>query len=317
MGKKKNKARELRRLAEEYLQHLAEESDIVLGEQEDLATSLVRQWLTYDGNATLFLGGEQLNLRLDRSPLGKLRILEEVAPPAGVRWLAEQWKIDPQELPDLYAQLNRGQSADVINDDGIPLRLWVNPRERSRGVESPDRPPKPTGWKPDYRKVAAYNLWRYSRELDPAELEQLTDSVVRQWQRYQGHACLFFQGARVTLSLTETADGSCVTTTKTASRLEAALASYDVPPDDIPDLIVKINLAQEIEFRNSKGILCRLWHDPRAGQLCCTASAPPQLGMPRGFPPLFCPNCGATLLVWEEGQQQQACLWCGQTVARG
>ena len=36
-----------------------------------MATSLVRQWLTCDGNATLFRGNQQVYFTLDHTPLGK------------------------------------------------------------------------------------------------------------------------------------------------------------------------------------------------------------------------------------------------------
>ena len=57
-------SRALRQLAEELLDEIAEDEEIFEGAWEDLATSLVRQWVSYDGNATLFLGGRQVYLVL-------------------------------------------------------------------------------------------------------------------------------------------------------------------------------------------------------------------------------------------------------------
>jgi hypothetical protein len=316
MRKKKTNYQELRRLASDYIEGLVEEGDILPGEKGDFTTSLVRQWLTYDGHATLFLDGQQVYLLLDRSPLGKLRIMANVDPLPWQKDLTEQWKIDPQELPDIFDQLNRGQSADVTSDDGLPLRLWVNPKEGRRGVEDPGRRRVPPGWKPPYHKVAANTLQRFSGGLDPDELEKLIDSVARQWQKYEGHACLFFQRAMFAFILTEVEDGCHVTSDEVTFQIQAVLASYDVSPEDIPEMIAKINLGQEIEFRNSKGILCRLWHDPKARAIRCTPVTPPLREVSCSLPPVFCPNCGATLLPWEEGQQQQRCPWCSQTVAR-
>jgi hypothetical protein len=274
MGKKTTKTRELRQLAEDYVQQRVEEGTIHVSEKSDLVTSLVRQWLTYDDNATLFLR-EQVYLVLDRSPLGKLRILSQSVPRPWLGELTEEWKIDPQEYPDIIDQLNRGQSADVSNDDGVPLRLWVNPRERTRGVEEPGRRRKPPGWKPNYRALAAKTLQPFSRTLEANELDRLIDSVARQWQQYEGHACLFFQRAMFAFILTETEEGCRLTTKEGKSELEAVLASYDVPPEDIPEMIARINLGQEIDFRSTKGIVCRLWHDPRAVKLCCKPGSPP------------------------------------------
>ena len=51
-------SRALRHLAEELLDEIAESEEVPEGEWRDLATSLVRQWVSYDGNATLFAGGQ-------------------------------------------------------------------------------------------------------------------------------------------------------------------------------------------------------------------------------------------------------------------
>ncbi len=56
MRQRKFNSRALRRLAEELFQQIVGDGDFPEGEREDFVTSLVRQWITYDGNATLFLG---------------------------------------------------------------------------------------------------------------------------------------------------------------------------------------------------------------------------------------------------------------------
>jgi hypothetical protein len=295
---------------------LVEEDILPVSDKEDITTSLVRQWLTYDGHATLFLEEEQVYLHLDRSPLGKLCVRPEEAPAGWMKDIAEQWKIDLQALPDVCDQLNRGQSAAVTNDDDILLRLWVNPKERSKGVEPPDKQPLPPGWKPDYHKIAAHNVRHFCRGLDADEVEQLIDSVVRQWQQYEGHACLFFSGEVVTFLFTHLEDGSQVTRKVEPFHLEATLAAHLVPPEDVPEMIARLNLGQEIEFRNGNGKLCRLWPDPKAGRIYCRPLTPPWVEVANGVPPLFCPACGVTLFPWEEAQQQQGCLWCGQAVPR-
>ena len=70
MPKRKFNSRALRRLAEELIQRIAQDQEIPEGEREDFATSLVRQWITYDGNATVFLGEQQVYLVLGKTPLG-------------------------------------------------------------------------------------------------------------------------------------------------------------------------------------------------------------------------------------------------------
>src|SRR5262249_36582358 len=55
MSKRTVKPGVLRRLAEDFLRQFAEEDEFPDGEREDLITSLVRQWVTYDGKAVLFV----------------------------------------------------------------------------------------------------------------------------------------------------------------------------------------------------------------------------------------------------------------------
>src|SRR6266567_1012384 len=50
MSKRNVNSRALRQLALELLQQIAEDDEIPEGEREDFATSLVRQWITYDGS---------------------------------------------------------------------------------------------------------------------------------------------------------------------------------------------------------------------------------------------------------------------------
>lgn len=146
MPARKTNSRALRQLAKELVQVLAEEGEVEEDQQADLATSLVRQWITYDGNATLFLGEQQVYIVLGKTPLGKPHPIPDAAPPGWLKRISGDWKIDPHDLPDIIEQLNRGQSAEVANGEDIPLQLWVNPRERSKGVEPlVKRPIQPGG----------------------------------------------------------------------------------------------------------------------------------------------------------------------------
>ncbi len=83
MLKRRFDSRALRQLAEEFLRSIPGDREILESEREDLATSLVRQWITYDGNAALFLGDRQFYFDLGSTPLGKLRV---VPSPAGRGW---------------------------------------------------------------------------------------------------------------------------------------------------------------------------------------------------------------------------------------
>jgi hypothetical protein len=71
MGQRKFNSRALRQLAEDLIRRIAPEAGIPEEEWGDLATSLVRQWITYDGSAALFLGEQQVYLAPGWTPPGK------------------------------------------------------------------------------------------------------------------------------------------------------------------------------------------------------------------------------------------------------
>jgi hypothetical protein len=318
MPKAEINSRELRRLAEALLDEIDEYDELPEAERADVATSLVRQWLTYEGHATLFLEDEQVYLDLGRTPLGKPCVVPELAGHGWVRQLARDWNVSADDLPEVLDQLNRGQSAEVVSADGVPLRLWVNPRERRRVVE----PLAPGGSRPtvprDYGRMAADALEDQLREgLDPGEMEALARSVAQQWRRYGGHACLFLDGhRRLDLKLDEHSDGTCeVVARRTSAVLERCFSSLGFPPEAFAGLIARLNLGQEIGFRDRNGVHARLWHDPRAGGVCVQRLGPVPPAVPAATPPLLCPGCGAVLRLWRGGEHQQTCGHCGHTVA--
>jgi hypothetical protein len=143
MRKRQFNSRLLRELAEELIERIAQEEDIPEREREDLVTSLVRQWITYEGHATLFVGEQQVYLVLGKTPLGKPCLVPEPALPGWMNRLREDWKISPDDLPDILDQLNRGQSAEVINGDGVPFALATRPSRCSSASGAAFRPKKP------------------------------------------------------------------------------------------------------------------------------------------------------------------------------
>lgn len=311
MIRKKNNSLVLRRMAEEVVQQIAAEIFIPEDEQRDLATSLVRQWITYEGKAVLFLGQRQSYHCLGRTPLGKRTVSTEYVPPDWNRVLTEDWKISPDDLPNVFEQLNCGQSAEITNTEGIPLRLSVDPKARTKHVEPLVQQQIPPGYKKDYQKIATRCLERLN--LFPDEKEELACSVARQWQQYQGHACLFIDTVTHQFIITEHSDGGSGTGHRRGSfDLNAYLLSLGFPADDVPDIIAQINLAQVIEFKDGRGVPSRLWHDPRAMKFFVEPLAP----MPRrSTPPVFCTKCSAVLKVWQPGEQQQTCPLCGHTIS--
>jgi hypothetical protein len=183
--------------------------------------------------------------------------------------LTRDWKINPDDLPDILGKLNRGQSAEVTNGNGIPLRLWVNPKERSRGVEPLVKQLVPPGTKRDYYKIAANELeQQLGNALGPDELDELACSVAKQWQRHEGHACIFIDGEQLFFRLTEQDDGGCrVVTKRLTVDLEALLKSLGFSQELIPGVIARINIGQEVHFRDRQGVLSVLWHDPKVRRI--------------------------------------------------
>lgn len=313
MSKAASRSRVLRELAEEIIEEIAEAADIPEDEREDFATSLVRQWLTYDGHAALFVGDGQFDFALSRTPLGKPRA---VLTPPRVGWVgrcARDCKVPAEEIPAIIAQLNRGQSAEVVNTEGVPLRLWVNPKEKKQGVEALVRKPQPV---PSRRQIAA-DILEDRLDLDADELEALVGSLVQQWQKYAGHAALFLDGEELTFTLTDLGEGGRhVQVQRKRPGLEPVLGTLGFKPDAMPEVLAQLNLDQEVDFRYCNGIPSRMRYDPQIGKIRIVRPHIMRL-TPQTLPPLCCPQCGAVLSLWREGERQQLCPHCGHTTALG
>jgi hypothetical protein len=316
-------SRALRRIAEDVVAWIEEIVIVPFDEdrRQDLTTSLVRQWVTYDGHATLFFEQQQAYFKVERTPSGGYRLgkerLKPTAVPHWIRQLKEDWKINPEKVPDLFDQLNRGQSAEVTNDEGIPVRLWVDPKKRSHGVdELVKQPPRP-GAKRAYYKIAFDSLESHlDQAIDLDEMDELACCVAMQWQRHQGGAaCIYREQEQFICTLTEQADGGCnVTVQRKKANLEPFLSNLGFTPDAISDVISRINHGQEIEFRDRQGVPSRLWFDHRAGRIRAEPLQHPAPAPASAAAPFLCPGCHAVLKLWQPGQQQQTCVHCGHTI---
>lgn len=316
MSKRKINSRALRQLAEEFFERVAGEDEFRQAERADFVTSLVRQWITYDGHAAFFVGDRQLYLDLGRTPLARPVVVPEPGLSGWTRQLIQDWKIAPDDIPALFDQLNVGQSAEAVDREGVALRLWVNPRERSRGVDPQGTEARPAVAR-DHRKIATDSLIQhFGGELGPEETDELARSVASQWQRFDGHASLFIDGrTELHFRIAERAGGGCeVVTSEIRISLDAALSACGFTADVFPDVVARINLGQQIEFRDRQGIRTRMWHDPKARRICHRPLDPVP---PHVSPPPFCPKCTAVLLPWRDGERQQTCPLCGHTVSAG
>jgi len=317
MPRKRFNSRILRQLAEELVEKTAEQQFLSQEQRDELTTSLVRQWITYDGNATLFVAEHQFYLVLSKTPLGKPFINPEPALAGWMRQLTQDWRIAADDLPAVIDQLNRGQSAEVINSDGTPLRLWVNPKERGRGVEPLVEEKFSPDIKRNYRKMAADSIEPLLGEaLDQDELDALACSVASQWQRYDGSAALFLEDDQLVFTLKELGEGKCrVDAQQFKVSIEPVLRSHGFSPEVIPEVIVRINLGQEIEFQDSQGVHLHLWHDPKARRFCIQPLDRPAQRPRAVASPVFCPQCTAVLKPWAEDERQQNCPMCGCNVS--
>src|SRR5579884_3126240 len=131
----KSYSRVLRQLATDLLDNISKHIEISDKERQDWITSLVRQWISYDGQAALFIGGRQLQFALAYTPLGKLFCTPEFINPDWTPSLIEKWKMDPADLPEVFEQLNRCQNADAINRQGDEIHLSIDPKAQRRMVE--------------------------------------------------------------------------------------------------------------------------------------------------------------------------------------
>jgi hypothetical protein len=121
------------------LRNVAEaELDRRLGELDsqqkgELATSLVRQWITYDGHAGLVTPSGHFWFDMIRTD-GGFEVGFDAQPPRFMDRLRE-WKVQEDEIPELLHQLNLRQRASCQSQENRPLRLRMLPKERTLLVE--------------------------------------------------------------------------------------------------------------------------------------------------------------------------------------
>ena len=306
---KKGNSRALRQLAEEIIEQVAGEFDIPEDKRQDFITALVRQWITYDGQATFFIEGHQFDFPLAYTPLGKPYCVPAPVLPDWTPVLTGDWKISSEDLPGLLEQLNRGQGAEITNSDGIPLRLSVNPKEKRRHVEPLVKEQIPAGTTWNYHKTARVGLeQRFGPVLDEDEMDALACSLVRQWKKYGGVASLFVEGDLVLFFFEVVNEHRCnVRSRREPTEIEPLLQSLGFSSEAIPEVIARLNLDQEIQFQDGQAVL---WHDPKARHIQVKRFGGGSSQRPSSSPPIFCPRCNAVLAPWKTGERQQTCSNC-------
>jgi hypothetical protein len=118
----------LRKIAEHTLAKYL--GDLDAGLRDELATSLVRQWVTNDGHAGFVTPTHKFWFQMVLKGEG----VEVGFNPVEGKWahyLSERWHVDEGEIPGLLHQLNLCQSVLCRNADGHRIRLRVEPKERT------------------------------------------------------------------------------------------------------------------------------------------------------------------------------------------
>lgn len=318
MTKRKLNSRALRQLAADLLEDASGKFDLSLEDREGLITSLVRQWITYDGHALLFLEETKVYFHLGSSPLGRSTIGIEPCPSNWPDVLRDDWQIGDDDLRDLLRQLNVGQSAEVVNQEGTTLRVWVDPKQRTNQVEPLSPEPRRPDAKRDFLKIALYVVRDQFSEVDEQQLDELAHSVAKQWQQYHGQACIFLDEQRQGIfRLIERPDGGCGTNYNVVPiQLKPLLTSLGCPEEMVGDVMIRFNLGHEVEVRDAGGEPCILWHDPEKRTVRVRPLNPrPEVPQAK-LASIFCPHCTAVLKLWSEEECEQACPNCGRAVPR-
>lgn len=117
----------LRKIAENELARRLGDLDEAV--RAELATSMVRQWLTNDGYAGFVLPTRQCWFLMVVTGNGLEVGFDEVEGSWG-HVLSHEWRVDEEEIPQLLHRLNVCQAATCRTADGLTVRLRIEPKER-------------------------------------------------------------------------------------------------------------------------------------------------------------------------------------------
>jgi hypothetical protein len=313
----KSKSQALRQIAEAIVKKTLENEVIPESQRRDFATSLVRQWITFDGHATLFIGEQQIYFILDTTSLGQCRVKPDPALQGWVTRMIKKWKINPEKRSEIIQQLNLGQGAEVVNMEGLPLRFSVNPKENFNKIDQWAKKTVLSWGISEYSKLAGDVLAaQLGTSLHKDRIDQLAHGVAKQWQQYQGHASLFLDlEQQLLLTLTENDVACMVTVAEDKLRLEPVLIPLGIDPGLTPQVIAQVNLGQSFTFRDRNAGSSILWHDSKERRFH-VMPLDPHPSMPQyPAPPVFCPQCSAVLSIWRPGDRQQKCPLCGVLIS--
>jgi hypothetical protein len=119
----------LRKIAESVLaSHFGDLDPEVM---QELATSLVRQWLTNDGHAGFVTSSHQHWFRAVPREDDGVEVGSSSPDGDWARVLSHDWQVDEDDVPELLHSLNLCQSALCRTADGRTIQVRVEPKERT------------------------------------------------------------------------------------------------------------------------------------------------------------------------------------------
>ncbi len=102
--------------------------------RNELATSLVRQWVGNNGSAVIMTREVQVWFRLKKLEDNQTQVVRECVPQTFVDHMRKS-RVVEEEIPALLHELNLCQSVQCLTDYGQPLRLRVDPAKPMFFVE--------------------------------------------------------------------------------------------------------------------------------------------------------------------------------------
>jgi hypothetical protein len=189
MPEKAARSKALRDLASRFLHGIPEQ--LLTSPHADLATALVRQWIT-DDRAAIFVGDDLLHLRADFS--GPEPTLEVVRSNQR-EWLRDlmlDFHVEEDAVSQAIIDLNVSQSSTIENRRGEFLRLSVNAKNEKLRIERLNRSQQTSELPPrGLDAIARDQIDRlFSERLDAIRREELAQAVLSQWET-TGFAAVF------------------------------------------------------------------------------------------------------------------------------
>lgn len=269
MSENRRRAQFWRPLAERVVNELPHEPDC-WPDLGDIITSIVRQWLTFDGHAAVLDRNAHYFLRLLDDPNTGLRVkVGQSSPEPGFRMCLRDWEIEDESLGGILTDLNLGQCAVVTNRQGREIRVSVDPH--TRNIEFDEVEPKQTENTPRraYRKIALDHLEHcFGDGLSTEHRNDLANSLARQWITHSGRAMILTATHRFRIVMTEQPGGRCKVDGEAATfPLGADLQTLGLDEAERFEVIHRLNLGQAPEVNGPAGRVFRLTADPDDGSV--------------------------------------------------